>query len=88
MTSIPGFVACWVATHQVPKRDQAPPNTRLLLSVRAPGASPLSFRTSAHILHRARSRSTLEGQGIEVQLANKILNTITRLGMPASHRVA
>lgn len=39
-------------------------------------------------LPRARSRSTLEGQRIEIQLANKILNTTIRLGMPDSHRVA
>ena len=33
-----------------------------------------------------RSR-TLEGQRVEVQLACRILNTMTRLGMPDSYRV-
>ena len=31
---------------------------------------------------------TLEGQRVEVQLACGILNTMTRLGMPDSYRVA
>jgi hypothetical protein len=30
----------------------------------------------------------LDGQRLEVQLASKILNTMTRLGMPDSYRVA
>ena len=34
-----------------------------------------------------RSR-TFDGQCVEVQLANKILNTMTQLGMPDSYRVA
>ena len=34
-----------------------------------------------------RSR-TFDGQRVEAQLASKILNTITQLGMPDSHRVA
>jgi hypothetical protein len=34
-----------------------------------------------------RSRS-LEGQRVEVELASKILNTMTSLGMPDSYRVA
>jgi hypothetical protein len=33
-----------------------------------------------------RSR-TLEGQRVEVQLASRILNTLTLLGMPDSYRV-
>lgn len=33
-----------------------------------------------------RSR-TLAGQRVEVQLASKILNTMTRIGMPESYRV-
>jgi len=36
---------------------------------------------------RMRSR-TLDGQRVEVQLASKILNTMTHLGMPDSYRVA
>jgi len=40
------------------------------------------------IIGRGMRSRTLEGQRIEVQLANGILNTMTRLGMPDSHRVA
>ena len=45
------------------------------------------FRYKTIIGRGMRSR-TLEGQRIEVQLVNKILNTMTRLGMPDSYRVA
>ena len=38
--------------------------------------------------HRPGMRSrTLEGQRVEAQLACRILNTMTRLGMPDSYRV-
>ena len=44
------------------------------------------FRYKSILGQRMRSR-TLEGQRREVQLAAKILNTMTRLGMPDSYRV-
>jgi hypothetical protein len=40
------------------------------------------------IIGRAMSSRTLAGQRVEAQLACKILNTMTGLGMPDSHRVA
>ena len=45
------------------------------------------FRYKAIIGRGLRSR-TLEGQRIEVLLACRILNKMTRLGMPNSYRVA
>jgi hypothetical protein len=45
------------------------------------------YRYKTCIGRSMRSRS-LEGQRIEVELASKILNTMTRLGMPDSYRVA
>ena len=40
------------------------------------------------IIGRSMRSRTLAGQGVEVQLASKILNTTTLLGMPDSYRVA
>ena len=45
------------------------------------------FRYETIIGRSTRSR-TFDGQRVEVQLACKILNTMTRLGMPDSYRVA
>ncbi len=45
------------------------------------------FRYKTIISRSMRSR-TFDGQRVEVQLASKILNTMTRLGMPDSYRVA
>ena len=39
------------------------------------------------IIGRGMRSRTLAGQRVEVQLACKILNTMTRLGMPDSYRV-
>ena len=39
------------------------------------------------IIGRGMGSRTLEGQRVEVQLACRILNTTTRLGMPASYRL-
>jgi hypothetical protein len=44
------------------------------------------FRYKTIIGQSMRSR-TLQGQRVEVQLATKILNTMTLLGMPDSYRV-
>ena len=44
------------------------------------------YRYKTIIGRRMRSR-TFAGQRVEVQLASKILNTMTRLGMPDSYRV-
>ncbi len=40
------------------------------------------------IIGRSMRSRTLDGQRVEVQLASKILNTMTSLGMPDSFRVA
>ena len=40
------------------------------------------------IIGRSMRSRTFDGQQVEVQLASKILNTMTRLGMPDSYRVA
>jgi IS5 family transposase len=40
------------------------------------------------IIGRSMRSRTFDGQRFEVQLASKILNTMTRLGMPDSYRVA
>ena len=40
------------------------------------------------IIGRSMRSRTFDGQRVEVQLASKILNTMTRLGMPDSYRVA
>ena len=40
------------------------------------------------IIGRSMQSRTFVGQRVEVQLASKILNTMTRLGMPDSYRVA
>ena len=40
------------------------------------------------IIGRSMRSRTFNGQRVEVQLASKILNTMTRLGMPDSYRVA
>ncbi len=40
------------------------------------------------IIGRSMRSRTLDGQRVEVQLASKILNTMTSLGMPDSYRVA
>ena len=45
------------------------------------------YRYKTIIGRRMRSR-TFAGQRVEVQLASKILNTMTGLGMPDSYRVA
>ncbi len=45
------------------------------------------YRYKTIIGRRMRSR-TFAGQRVEVQLASKILNTMTSLGMPDSYRVA
>ena len=45
------------------------------------------YRYKAIIGRSMRSRS-FDGQRVEVQLASKILNTMTLLGMPDSHKVA
>ena len=45
------------------------------------------FRYKTIIGRSMRSR-TLAGQRVEVRLASKVLNTMTRLGMPDSYRVA
>ncbi len=45
------------------------------------------YRYKAIIGRSMRSRS-FDGQRMEVQLANKILNTMTRLGMPDGYRVS
>jgi len=45
------------------------------------------FRYKTMIGRSMRSR-TFDGQRVEVQLACKILNTMTQLGMPDSYRVA
>jgi hypothetical protein len=39
------------------------------------------------IIGRGMRSRTLEGKRGEAQLASKILNTMTRLGMPDSHRL-
>ena len=44
------------------------------------------YRYKTIIGRTMRSRS-LEGQRVEVELATKLLNTMTRLGMPDSYRV-
>jgi hypothetical protein len=44
------------------------------------------YRYKTIIGRSMRSRS-LEGQQVEVDLATKILNTMTSLGMPDSYRV-
>jgi len=40
------------------------------------------------IIDRSMRSRTFDGQGVEVRLACKILNTTTLLGMPDSYRVA
>ena len=40
------------------------------------------------IIGRSMRSRTFDGQRVEVQLASKILNTMTQLGMPDSYRVA
>jgi len=40
------------------------------------------------IISRSMRSRTVDGQRVEVQLASKILNTMTHLGMPDSYRVA
>ena len=40
------------------------------------------------IIGRAMTSRTLVGQRVEVRLACRVLNTMTRLGMPDSYRVA
>jgi hypothetical protein len=40
------------------------------------------------IIGRSMRSRTLAGQRVEVQLSSKILNTMNRLGMPDSYRVA
>jgi len=40
------------------------------------------------IIGRSMRSRTFAGQRVEVQLASRILNTMTRLGMPDSYRVA
>jgi hypothetical protein len=40
------------------------------------------------IIGRGMRSRTLAGQRVEVQLACRVLNTMTRLGMPDSYRVA
>jgi len=40
------------------------------------------------IIGRSMRSRTFDGQRVEVQLASKILNTMTKLGMPDSYRVA
>jgi hypothetical protein len=50
-------------------------------------AENADYRYKTVIGRSMRSR-TLEGQRVEVQLASKILNTMTCLGMPNSYRMA
>ena len=45
------------------------------------------FRYKAIIGRSMRSR-TFDGQRVEVQLASKVINTMTCLGMPDSYRLA
>ncbi|MFC1791240.1 hypothetical protein ACFL0I_02085 [Gemmatimonadota bacterium] len=45
------------------------------------------YRYKTIIGRRMRSR-TFDGQRVEVQLASKVLNTMTLLGMPDSYRVS
>ena len=45
------------------------------------------YRYKTMIGQSMRSR-TLAGQRVEVKLACRVLNTMTRLGMPDSYRVA
>jgi hypothetical protein len=45
------------------------------------------FRYKTILGRRMRSR-TFDGERVEVQIARKVLNTMTRLGMPDSYRVA
>jgi len=40
------------------------------------------------IIGRSMRSRTFDGQQVEVQMASKILNTMTLLGMPDSYRVA
>ena len=40
------------------------------------------------IIGRSMRSRTFDGQRVEVQLASKILNTMTLLGMPDSYKVA
>jgi hypothetical protein len=40
------------------------------------------------IIGRSMRSRTFDGQCVEVQLASKLLNTMTHLGMPDSYRVA
>ena len=40
------------------------------------------------VIGRSMRSRTFDGQRVEVQFACKILNTMTRLGMPDSYRVA
>jgi len=40
------------------------------------------------IIGRSMRSQTFAGQRVEVRLASKILNTMTRLGMPDGYRVA
>jgi len=44
------------------------------------------YRYKTIIGRRMRSR-TMDGQRVEVQLASKILNTMTLMGMPDNYRV-
>ena len=50
-----------------------------------PTDRPIHYKT---IIGRSMRSRTFDGQCVEVQLANKILNTMTQLGMPDSYRVA
>ncbi|MDA0330053.1 MAG: hypothetical protein O2958_13735 [Gemmatimonadetes bacterium] len=44
------------------------------------------YRYKTSLGRSLRSR-TFDGQRVEVRLASEILNTMTRLGMPDSHRI-
>ncbi|MBT4914981.1 MAG: hypothetical protein HON08_16435 [Gemmatimonadales bacterium] len=50
-----------------------------------PTERPIHYKT---IIGQSMRSRTFDEQCVEVQLANKILNTMTQLGMPDSYRVA
>ena len=54
---------------------------------RAPWSKTRIYRYKT-IIGRAMTSRTLAGQRVEVQLTCRVLNTMTRLGMPDSYRVA
>ena len=61
-------------------------HTTRLPFTKLPMVENTMYRYKAIIGRTLRSR-TMKGQRVEVQLASKILNTMTLLGMPDSYRV-